>query len=82
MIRISLVTMNNNEPLTWLEYIENMITFLQGKKSYLLALALFAYAFGGYVTGHMNLQEAVGLIWGSGVVASLRAAIDKTPPSN
>lgn len=56
---------------------KNIIEFFSGKKTYLLAFALFAYAFGGFITGHMTLSEAMGLIWGSGVVASLRSAINK-----
>jgi len=57
-----------------------MINFLKGKKTYLLALALFAYAIGGYFTGHLTVMDAIGLIWSSGVVSSLRAAISKNNP--
>jgi hypothetical protein len=52
-----------------------MITWLQGKKTYLLAIALFAYAIGGYFSGHLTSAEVLGLLWSSGVVSSLRAAI-------
>ena len=48
---------------------------LKGKKTYFLAFALFAYAIGGYATGHLTLTDALGLIWSSGVVSSIRAAI-------
>lgn len=51
--------------------------WLEGKKTYFLATALFAYAIGGYVTKHLTLNEAVDLIFGSGFFASLRAAISK-----
>jgi hypothetical protein len=54
------------------------IEALKGKKTYLLAFALFAYAFGGYFTGHLTAAEAIGLVWGSGVVSALRAAISKS----
>jgi hypothetical protein len=59
----------------------NLINWLRGKKTYFLALALFAYTIGGYLTGHMTAQEALALIYSSGVIASLRAAISKVPPS-
>lgn len=53
----------------------NLINWLKGKKTYFLALALFAYTIGGYFTGHMTAQEALALIYSSGVIASLRAGI-------
>lgn len=59
-----------------------MRTFLKGKKSYLMALALLAYAVGGYFTGHLTQADAIGLVWGSGVTASLRAGINNAPSSN
>lgn len=49
--------------------------WLRGKKTYFLAVALFAYAAGGYFTGNMTLQQALELIYGSGVLASLRAGM-------
>jgi hypothetical protein len=58
-----------------------MIEFLKGKKTYLLALALFAYAIGGYFSGHLDIQTSLGLIYSSGVIGSLRAAISKIPPT-
>lgn len=57
-----------------------MITWLEGKKSYCLAIALFGYSLGGYFTGHLTGQETLGLIWSSGVTATLRAAITKVKP--
>jgi hypothetical protein len=54
-----------------------MINFLKGKKSYIMAIALFCYAVGGIVTGHLSVFDALGLFIGSGTVASLRAAISK-----
>jgi hypothetical protein len=56
----------------------NIITYLKGKKTYLLALALFAYAIGGYSTGHLSGQEAIKLIYESGIASSIRAAIAKS----
>jgi hypothetical protein len=55
-------------------------TFLSGKKTYLMAFALFAYCVGGYFTGHLDAQTALGLLFSSGTIASLRAAIDKAIP--
>jgi len=57
-----------------------LINWFRGKKTYFLALALFAYTIGGYFTGHMTAQEALALIYSSGVLASLRAAISKNAP--
>jgi hypothetical protein len=60
-----------------------MIQFLKGKKTYLLAAALLAYTVGGYFSGNLSMQDALGLLFSSGVIASLRAAITKVsvPPS-
>lgn len=55
----------------------SIITWFAGKKTYFMALALLAYAAGGYFTGHMTSTEALGLLWSSGTLASLRAAIAK-----
>lgn len=55
--------------------------FLSGKKTYLLSFALFAYCVGGYFSGHLDIQTALGLLFSSGTLASLRAAIDKTTPT-
>jgi hypothetical protein len=52
-----------------------MINWLKGKKTYFLAAALVAYVAGGYFTGHMDAQTALGLLYGSSVIASLRAGI-------
>lgn len=53
----------------------NFFNSLKGYKTYFLALALVGYTLGGYFTGHMTLQEALGLLWTSGVVSSIRSAI-------
>lgn len=62
-----------------------MINFLKGKKTYLLAAALLAYTIGGYFSGHLDAQTALGLLFSSGVISSIRAAIAKVseqlPPS-
>ena len=58
----------------------SLIESLKGRKTYLLAFALLAYAIGGYITGHLTLPDALGLIWGSGIVSSIRAAISKATP--
>lgn len=59
-----------------------LITWLQGKKTYLLAIALLAYTIGGYFTGHLDQQTALELLFSSGVISSLRAAITKVQPHN
>lgn len=55
----------------------NFIIFLQGKKTYFLAAALLSYAIGGYFSGHLTSEEALKLIYESGIAASIRAAITK-----
>src|SRR5665213_3109755 len=53
----------------------NLITWLEGRKTYAFAIALYFYAIGGAVTGHLSVTDAVGIILSSGGLAALRAAI-------
>lgn len=54
-----------------------MKEFLAGKKTYFMAFALFVYAVSGYLTGNLTVSQALALLWGSGTLSSLRAAIAK-----
>ncbi len=55
----------------------DIVTYLQGKKTYIMASLLFVYAVAGYFTGNLTLTAAIALVLGSGTGASLRAAIAK-----
>ena len=55
--------------------------WLAGKKTYALAFALVAYVAGGYFTHHLSAQEALDLLFASGFVSTLRAAISKNDPT-
>lgn len=61
-----------------------LLQWFVGKRTYLLALALVAYAAGGYFTGHFNVSQALDLLFGAGFASALRAAINNqlppTPP--
>ena len=59
-----------------------MITWLQGKKTYILQIGLVLYVIGGVVTHHMGVQEALGLLFSAGTIASIRSAISslQLPP--
>lgn len=50
--------------------------FINGKKSYLLAIATIVYAISGVVTNHLTFHEAVNLVIASGAIATLRHGID------
>ena len=52
-----------------------IISWFDGKKTYFLAACIVAYAVGGLVTGHLSPKEAIDLLFGSGVAATLRNAI-------
>lgn len=52
--------------------------FLQGKKTYLLALALFAYSIGGYASGNLTAEQAIKAVYESSVIAALRAGIENS----
>jgi hypothetical protein len=48
---------------------------LSGKKTYILAAAGLIYAVAGYFSGHLDSQTALGLLWSSGIVTTVRNAI-------
>ena len=62
-----------------MKFFDEAKAFLYGRKTYFLAFALFAYCLGGYFTGHLDLQTCLGLLFSSGTIASIRAAIAKIP---
>jgi hypothetical protein len=62
------------------EYIEDVMKFtefLQGKKTYIMALLLAVYALSGYFTGNLTGEQTLQLLWGSGVLGSLKSALTK-----
>ena len=54
-----------------------LLTFLQGKKTYILTALGLIYALSGYLTGNLDAQTALALVYSSGVISTLRAAISK-----
>ena len=48
---------------------------LQGKKTYIVAVATICYALGGAVAGFIEINQAIMLILGSGLFAGLRAGL-------
>lgn len=48
---------------------------INGKKTYILAVLLAIYAISGWLLGKMSGTDALGLLWSSGVIASIRMAI-------
>ena len=51
--------------------------FLEGKKTYIMTVAVLCYALGGWVAGFVEPQIAIGLILGALGLGGLRAAIAK-----
>lgn len=49
--------------------------FLEGKKTYIMTVAILCYALGGWVAGFVEPQIAVGLILGALGLGGLRSAI-------
>lgn len=52
-------------------------TFLEGKKSYIVAIALVVYAVTGVYTGNLSQDQAVTLVLNGLGLGALRAAIAK-----
>lgn len=52
-----------------------MLTFLEGKKSYAVAVITIVYALSGFFLGYVDAQTAFTLILGASGLASLRAGI-------
>ena len=51
-------------------------TWLKGKKTYILSIALVLYAVSGLLVGRLSVKEVIDLLFGSGFMATLRAAIN------
>lgn len=45
---------------------------VQGKKTYMLALAAVLAGIAGYMQGQLDLQQALESVWAGGVAAALR----------
>lgn len=56
----------------------NILTFLKGKKTYLLMVAAIGYSIGGYFTGHFDQQATLEMIWTALTAGALRAGIKNT----
>ena len=56
--------------------INKIRAFFQGKKTYLIALALVVYAVAGVVTGNLSWHEAVVVVLNGLGLGSVRAAIN------
>jgi len=55
----------------------NLINFINGKKSYILAGLGVIYALTGFFTGHLDGQGAIDIIWTSLGLATIKHAISK-----
>ncbi len=53
------------------------MNILNGKKSYLIAIATIVYAVAGVLLGNMSMDEAIKLVLASGALASLRHSVEK-----
>lgn len=53
----------------------NLISWLKGKKTYTVAIIAVVYALSSVATGNMSWQQAVAWFLGSGAISSLRSAI-------
>lgn len=51
------------------------ISFLQGKKTYLVALVAIIYAVSAYFTGHIGFENATQLVLGALGIGALRNGI-------
>lgn len=61
----------------FIDDIMNIFLWLQGKKVYAMALLLALYAISGYLTHNLDLNTAMGLLWGSGVMGAFRSTLSK-----
>lgn len=53
------------------------LNFLSGKKTYLLAALGIIYAVSGFLTGNIEGQAALELIWAALTASTIRAGIAK-----
>lgn len=54
---------------------KQMITWLQGKKTYILVVLAYVYVISGYLTGHIATADALHMLWNSSVIGALRSAV-------
>ena len=54
-----------------------LIGVINGKKSYILAIALVLYAVGGVISGNLSIYDAIGILFGGGAVATIKHAVSK-----
>ena len=54
-----------------------IMKWFEGKKTYIMTVAILCYSLGGWVAGFVEPQIAIGLILGALGLGSLRAAIAK-----
>lgn len=52
------------------------LNFLQGKKTYIVAVATVVFAVAGVIVGQLSIKEAIELVLGGGALASLRKALE------
>jgi hypothetical protein len=57
--------------------ISSPMNFINGKKTYILGALGIIYAVAGYFTGNLDPQTALGLLWGSSSLLTIRHAISK-----
>jgi len=50
---------------------------LSGKKTYIVAAAMLAYAFGGMFLGYVETSEGIPLVMEAGAIIALRLGIKK-----
>jgi len=52
-----------------------MVSFLQGRKTYLVAVVTIVYAVAGLIIGQVSQEAAIALILGACAVSGLRNAV-------
>lgn len=56
----------------------NILEFLQGKKTYILAFLGIVWAVSGYFTGHVDSNTAMEAVWIGLMAMTGRAAVSKS----
>lgn len=60
-----------------LNIITKLQTLLAGKKAYILATLAVIYAISGYITGNLDSQASLDIVWMALFGSSLRAGVAK-----
>ncbi len=55
-----------------------MLSFLSGKKTYILAGVAIIYAVTGYFLGHTDANTTMGMVWAALTAAALRGGISSS----